>query len=193
MKKFAFAMLAVLVAAVSQAAQVTWTSGDLASLKTADIQSIEGYYYTINEATYSELADASQENLYNAFYKGEAINVGGVEKTYTPIALSGKVEENDRGSINWTDSSATVPAYVVAVYVAKSQYGGSYALASLATDSVTTDSVTGLEDPDTVRNSNIGVSAYYNGGGSWAAVPEPTTVALLALGLAAVGMKRKVA
>lgn len=29
--------------------------------------------------------------------------------------------------------------------------------------------------------------------GAWAAVPEPTTVALLALGLAAVGLKRKVA
>ena len=42
---------------------------------------------------------------------------------------------------------------------------------------------------------DIGVNAYaaaVSAGGGWTAVPEPTTVALLALGLAAVGMKRKV-
>ncbi len=53
-----------------------------------------------------------------------------------------------------------------------------------------------LSDPPESGNNDGGVSntsVPAVGGSGWTVIPEPTTVALLALGLAAFGLKRKVA
>lgn len=191
MKKFTAFALALVAAAVSQAATVEWSSGDLGALAAqhADITGVTAYYYVISdEADYTRLSALNSDQLYAEYF-----NEDGTAK----IAATETVTANAFGVANWEQEDASTPtAYVVAIYVAKSDFGGSYALASTAYAEFDNESAWG--DPsggnfDGGANDGIAGAAFVANGNSWAAVPEPTTVALLAIGVAAVGLKRKIA
>lgn len=195
MKKFIALTTALVAAMVAQAASVEWTSGSLRTAKQAqsDITGITAYYYVINQATYNELANKSPEQIYYTYFNEDG---SAKEGAATPNAT---VTANAFGVANWEQDNVNVASlennteYVVAIYQAKSEFGGTYALASVAY--ATFDPEADPEFAEAVGGSfdGIGTAAYASASGHWTAVPEPTTVALLALGLAAVGMKRKVA
>lgn len=213
MKKFFIATIAIAVASLVQAVQVDWTSGDLRSavLSRSDIESVTAYYYVFSEATAGEIATKYSGNSYNtsdltSYFtdaNGDVVDLssGLANGSGTKGGQSATVSK-DKETGSWPNPvlanasfDVTEDSYVLAIYVAKSEFGGSYALASIGYVDVDSTSQVGY-DIENSYTGGMGADAYaYEGGNAsaWTAVPEPTTVALLALGLAAVGLKRKVA
>ena len=207
MKKGFISLAVASLALFAQSATVDWTSGDLSNavLGQSDIKSITAYYYVLTDQTALETA-YNQSGGYTTRDLQQFFNDDGTLKEGYTATANDQVEVDMSKSpkqANYTQTGVNDDEYILAVYVAKSAFGGSYALASIGYVDIDSDSVVGSaggNDPGyNVSNSYVsgmGFDAYAyeaaNGGG-WTAVPEPTTVALLALGLAAVGMKRKVA
>ncbi|MBP5544094.1 MAG: PEP-CTERM sorting domain-containing protein [Kiritimatiellae bacterium] len=209
MKKSIIAIFALSVASVIQATQVNWTSGNLASAvanaKTLGVSgegAIKAYYYVLSGSdTISDLDGESVASLAGQGLSAEqqkALFDTYFDKTDTIDPRGGADATSDlvkRGSTVGTSWNQTLAEdteeYVLTLYVADTQYGGQYALAAIGHHVPTGDGE--FEDYEREVTSGLATMAYANAGGGWTAVPEPTTVALLALGLAAVGMKRKVA
>lgn len=198
MKKFSLTVLAVVAAGLAQAASVTWSSGDLSDivLDHSDITSVTAYYYVLDETADSRIIAMASDELVATYVDRQTGAVkDGVDGLNREVRDSETASRNSLvggDSIDWTQSDAAEPnAYVLAIYVAESRFGGHYAVAGIGRHEVDNNNV--IEGISARTNNDlIGVDAYDSAGG-WAAVPEPTTIAFLALGLAAIGLKRKVA
>ena len=185
MKKILSFLAVALVAAASQAATVTWKSGNMYEAKDSTGAwgtdrakgTVTAVYLIVDQTTYNSYAGKAED-----IYKDWSTLEGKATRK------SGSIASANSGQANWTDSTEVTKAngtiYALALYTYSNPTYGNFYVAASGTASV--------NDLNEVEGSYTGLASNV---GSWSPVPvpEPTTVALLALGLAAVGLKRKLA
>lgn len=183
MKKLMIALAVAAIAGFAQAATCSWGSGALRTAVSADggwsstgVNSA-GYevtmsVYLIDAETYTSLASATQQDLFDA-YSTQTADLTGVNRNATTSALIGAI------TINQSDAAAGVQYAVVTATYTDATYGDMYmaTLAQTAYNSATQKgTVTGILSP---------------GVADWQSVPEPTSGILMLLGMAGLALRRR--
>ncbi len=178
MKKMFSFLAAVVCAAVVQAGTVNWNTGtvlDRVGNEFDENRACDVYYIVLDKSTAEIASGLGAADLYTQYAEG-AERAG---RTDYLSQADGKIEvapqEDGKGYVlvlfAYTDGTKT------------------YATGGVVTiDNPQPES--GVVNPSSALNDSF---VYFGGHSSWTAVPEPTTIALLALGLAVAGLKRKVA
>ena len=183
MKKLLTIAVVALAAAAMQAASVAWGGDTLNSDNHAD--GWEGYANAGTVYTLIQMG-ATEPGAPTSYDPA----TGKTDKGGTVVA-SYEVTEDDANAGAWAAPAYGAPADDInGQYFMVTAYDPSTGSADTMTFQITgaTDTGSAFDATSLIRGSGLG-----SGMGSVSVVPEPTSVALLALGLAALGLKRKVA
>ncbi|MBR4612245.1 MAG: PEP-CTERM sorting domain-containing protein [Kiritimatiellae bacterium] len=197
MKKVLIGITFAAMALVSQAATISWTSGTV-YLPTSDSSwsgtkagsgAVAAYYFVVDAATYNgfDAATAVSDRFDVNATTGAVTLKDGVSASYNRTTTGG-------GAANWANQTInegqTIYALAVYTYTDTAANKGYY----IANKGYVTMASGATEPTGAYTNLASGIGAWTAFSSSTPdPIPEPTTVALLALGLAAVGLKRKVA
>jgi hypothetical protein len=182
MKKMMTLLAAVLVAGITQAAVMHWQSGNLylptsaedgtwSTSKVAAGQ-VTGYFFILDATTYN---DAGYLDTVKAGMMANTFNLAAADNT---VAAAGALNR----TANWAnqgDYAAGDSGYMLAVYTLNDYAGKDWFIATTGTGTIRDN------------GANVYIQKMAESVGTWTAVPEPTSMALLALGVAALGLRRK--
>lgn len=185
MKNILSFAVAAMVAAASQAATISWSSGSLTDSKgnSPAAGGVTAYVFILDDAAAWEALTVDNVKLADAPYhadskvsKGKAsADIKDTEVTGTQAAPSYVAvfyKDNTTGGIIGYKTTAWVNAL------------GGVSTAAVVDGGVFADAVTGGATYGNIYNAKTGEVE---------AVPEPTSLALFAIGIAAIGLRRKVA
>ncbi len=174
MKKLSTFIVAIIIAANSFGAAVNWTCWDITAPGSTDFLS-GGQVAYLFECT-------SDFDISSVTVNKEFTGAGSLHTAYVGALETGSIFEENLGK--W-DSGTQAYFYMVVFDASSAADSNNYKISAVGT----TDKPFSTGNADLDLTDSI-ASASWN---KVASVPEPTTVALVALGLAALGMKRKVA
>jgi hypothetical protein len=167
MKKLMMIMAVALVAGMSQAATIVWNSGTLYSLADAS-----GTFSTTTAKNDSLVCSALLYIYTDAACTDPVAITGNTDTTLSPgSALNGTTSDSFLANTTY---------YAVLIVTANSTYG----------TATMTSSAVAVTIPGTASGGVNFLSAAAMPS-SWTVVPEPTSMALLAFGAAALGLRRK--
>lgn len=177
MKKMVSFFAAVVCAVVVQAGTVNWNTGtvlDRVGNEFDENRACDVYYIVLDKSTAEIASGLGAADLYTQY------------ESYGPTGQTDFLSQAD-GTIE-VDPQEDGKGYVLVLF-AYTEGTKTYATGGVVTiDNPQPES--GVVNPSSALNDSF---VYFGGHSSWTAVPEPTTIALLALGLAVAGLKRKVA
>ena len=185
MKKALTFLTVAVLAATTQAATVTWKSGTITTpdgQANANTRKVTAMLYLIDSSTYSTLDLSTEANQQAALqtYLAKTADATGASNKNGLANVTTTIDDANKGIAN--------SQYAVLIY----QYGtGDSAVYKVGKGTDYLNDMGIAEGTASDLASQSGWVTKSSGGQD--PIPEPTTVALLALGLAAVGLKRKVA
>ena len=173
MKKLLAIATVAMLAVATQAAAVGWTIAGATAFKNGDYSIfVIGKNGVTSQAQITALIGADQSSLHSyAYYEGTVTSGGMASQS---AAASGV-------SISYSGSGTDTYQAFAVMWSEDGKTASYTSVASITMANDSTSKTFGFAN----QSSNLSANAI--------AVPEPTTVALLALGLAALGLKRKVA
>ena len=174
MKKALLMLAIVTIASFVHAAQITWKFSSIpATSGTGTIADGSAALLFVDQDRDAILSALKGENP--TMTKEQAIAAASFSTTTSGGGISTKVGNYSAGT--------TVSAFTVVFDSPTASAGSQY----MATASVS------KKFPATGSDASFSFGTPASQGYTWTPIPEPTTIALLALGLAAIGLKRKVA
>lgn len=183
MKKVVVFIAIAVMAAITQGATISWKSGAMYVPNADGTLSSTKAKATVNATIFLVSAD-----VYNTYKEASSLDIYNASSTIAAAATETKTGKSASLSsasniTTDTDFAKGETAYAIAIYTTTVD-GTDFVIAKAGYDTI--------NDLDAAS----GIASTGLASGNWTkveAVPEPCTIALLALGLAAVGLKRKVA